>query len=67
MPRVQNPTQEERVIPGYPAFAPGEVREVSEDAAAYLTNGSGIVLVSEDVAEADPAPKKRKPSLPDNA
>lgn len=61
MPRIQNPTPEEKTIPGYPSFAPGDVREVSEEEAVYLTNGSGIVRV-EDTPPVDGSKKRARPS-----
>lgn len=65
MPRIQNPSPEEKIIPGYPSFAPGEVREVSEEDAVYLTNGSGIVRV-EDEPPVESPKKRPRPSDPDN-
>lgn len=58
--RVQNPFPEVRAIPDYPAFGPMEIRDVSPEDAAILTNGSGLVIVTSEEPAAEKPKKARQ-------
>lgn len=68
MPSVQNPFDHERVVPGYPSFAANEIRECSDEDAAVLTDGSGLVLETalEEAPANDSPRRKGRPSSPAN-
>lgn len=66
MPKLQNPIDATVVIPGTPAFAPGECREVTDAEAVFLLDGTPLVLLR-DPSDEDPSeepPKKRTPKSP---
>jgi len=63
MKHAQNLCDAPLEIPGYPLFAPNEVRAVSDEDAAYLAGSANIRIVDEQLAdEAPKPPKKRSPS-----
>lgn len=66
MTTIRNPTDDTLVIPGVPAFAPGEERAVSDAEAARLTNGTPLVVTEEvkQVVAATPPTPSRKPKKP---
>ena len=49
---VKNISTEGQAIPNIPAFAPGEVREVNAEEAAYILNNPNFVSGDQDAAKA---------------
>jgi len=65
MKRIQNRLDAPLEIPGYPLFAPKEVREVEDADAAYLAGSANIAVLDDapDAEEGTPkSPKKRSPT-----
>lgn len=54
---VRNTTQETLCIPGFPAFAPGEVRLVSQEEQSILLSNPYIVADAGDSDEPAPSDK----------
>ena len=70
---IKNTTEKVQAVPGYPAFAPGEIREVTQtdaqilEANPYLTadptEGAETFGTDESVKEEKPTGTKRKNSI----
>lgn len=62
MPTIVNRSDESLHIPGLPAWAPGEERLVSDDAAAWLTRHVALATPADAAAEPAPEPGAAAPS-----
>lgn len=61
MKKVKNPTNLRVTIPNVVSFAAGEVREVTDEEAAHLLNGTCLVEVVDEIE-----PKKKSSKKKDN-
>jgi hypothetical protein len=62
MKSVQNLRDAPLEIPGFPLFAPNEVREVTDEDAAYLAGSQNIAVLADASADESPKPAKKRPT-----